>query len=249
MYTCIYKRFWSCLGCSRRQSAIYFFPHPYTISIHLPPSPSKLGRQSCWVACRYLCSSPPRPYVVVTCEEWCRYSRRGWFVLAPIRTRALSHEENCLSFGGLSLWYPVVTKVHVIVQKYNICPLAIAKKHIYFHENMKLFRSLIELFFLFKYFLRNWNTVTRIVAFSVFLNSERLFHGIYGFFSSSNSFHCRLFLLKNSLFISCRVIESSLLSITVKRTIDKKLDNYFKPLSLYGMKRDKNRLFSFWAEK
>ncbi len=28
-----------------------FFSSPCTISIHLSPSPSKLGRQSCWVAC------------------------------------------------------------------------------------------------------------------------------------------------------------------------------------------------------
>jgi hypothetical protein len=83
------------------------FSSPYTISIHLSPSPSKLDTGQTVVLGRlslstYLWSSPPNPYVVVTCEEWCCYSRRGWFVLAPIRTRAQSHEENCISFGKIS---------------------------------------------------------------------------------------------------------------------------------------------------
>jgi hypothetical protein len=33
------------------------FPSPYTISFPLPPSPSKLGRQPCWVAFLLICVS------------------------------------------------------------------------------------------------------------------------------------------------------------------------------------------------
>jgi hypothetical protein len=42
--TCRYKRFLFCLMCSSRSV--------HNISIHFPqsPSPSKLGRQPCWVA-------------------------------------------------------------------------------------------------------------------------------------------------------------------------------------------------------
>ncbi len=46
-----YNRFLSCLGCSGWPSAKYFFPQPKTISLHLSPLPSKMGRQSCLVAC------------------------------------------------------------------------------------------------------------------------------------------------------------------------------------------------------
>jgi hypothetical protein len=41
------------------QSAQYkiFLSSPYTISIHMSPSPSKVGRQSWWVACLLVCCS------------------------------------------------------------------------------------------------------------------------------------------------------------------------------------------------
>ncbi len=39
------------LGCSSRPSTKYFFSSAYSISILLSPSPSKLGRQPCGVAC------------------------------------------------------------------------------------------------------------------------------------------------------------------------------------------------------
>ncbi len=41
------------------QSAQYkiFFSSPYIISIHLSPSPNKLGRQSCWITCFLVCVS------------------------------------------------------------------------------------------------------------------------------------------------------------------------------------------------
>jgi hypothetical protein len=41
------------------------FSSSYTISMPLSPSPSKLGRQPCWVACLLVCVSgcPPRPLV------------------------------------------------------------------------------------------------------------------------------------------------------------------------------------------
>ncbi len=53
--SCRYKRFLFCLGCSSRPGII--FSSPYTISIPLAPSPSMLGRQSCWVACLLVCVS------------------------------------------------------------------------------------------------------------------------------------------------------------------------------------------------
>jgi len=53
--SCRYKRFLFCLGCFSRSSTKYFFLSPYTISITLFPSPSKLGRQPCWVACLLVC--------------------------------------------------------------------------------------------------------------------------------------------------------------------------------------------------
>jgi hypothetical protein len=53
---CRYKKFWSCTGCSS-QPRKTFFSLPYTISHLLSPSPSKLGRQSCRVACLLICVS------------------------------------------------------------------------------------------------------------------------------------------------------------------------------------------------
>ncbi len=41
--SCRYKRFLFCLGCSAQYKII--FSSPYTISVPLSPSPSKLGRQ------------------------------------------------------------------------------------------------------------------------------------------------------------------------------------------------------------
>jgi hypothetical protein len=49
--SCRYKRFCPALGCSSWPRQKIFFPHPYSISIHLSPSPSKLGWQSYLVAC------------------------------------------------------------------------------------------------------------------------------------------------------------------------------------------------------
>jgi hypothetical protein len=47
--SCQCKRFLSCLGCSSQPSTKYLFSSLHTISLHLFPSPSKLGRQSCRV--------------------------------------------------------------------------------------------------------------------------------------------------------------------------------------------------------
>jgi hypothetical protein len=55
--SCWYKRFLFCLGCSSQPSTKYFIPLLYTISIPWSPSPSKLGRHSCWVACLLVCVS------------------------------------------------------------------------------------------------------------------------------------------------------------------------------------------------
>jgi hypothetical protein len=45
--SCQYKRFLFCLCCSSRPRTKYFFLHrPYTISVPLSPSPSKLDRQA-----------------------------------------------------------------------------------------------------------------------------------------------------------------------------------------------------------
>ncbi len=54
--SCRYRRFLSSLGYSRRPRTKYFSP-PYTISVHLSPSPSRQGRQLCWVSCLLACVS------------------------------------------------------------------------------------------------------------------------------------------------------------------------------------------------
>jgi hypothetical protein len=56
-FSCWYKRFLFCLGWSSRPSKKKLFSLPYTILLPLSPSPSKLGRQPCWVACLILCVS------------------------------------------------------------------------------------------------------------------------------------------------------------------------------------------------
>jgi hypothetical protein len=55
--SCRCERFLFCLGCSSRLSTRYFFPSPYTVSFPLSSSPSKLGRQQCWVTCLLVCVS------------------------------------------------------------------------------------------------------------------------------------------------------------------------------------------------
>jgi hypothetical protein len=57
--SCKYKHLLSCLGYSGRPSTKYFFPSRTLISVHLSPSHSKLGRQSCRVACILMCVSGP----------------------------------------------------------------------------------------------------------------------------------------------------------------------------------------------
>ena len=52
---CRYTRILFCLGCSIRPST-NIFSSPYTISIPLSSSPSKLGKQSCWAACLLVCA-------------------------------------------------------------------------------------------------------------------------------------------------------------------------------------------------
>ncbi len=51
-----------CLGCSSRPRTKCFFSSPYTVSLNLYPSSSKLGRQSCWVACLLISVSWCTPY-------------------------------------------------------------------------------------------------------------------------------------------------------------------------------------------
>jgi len=41
-----------------------FFPSPYTILINLSSSPSKLGRQPCWLTCLVVCVSGIYHYTV-----------------------------------------------------------------------------------------------------------------------------------------------------------------------------------------
>ncbi len=49
------------------------FSSPYAISIHLSPSPSKLGRQPCWVACLLVCVSGYNCWIKK--NTWiCRYN-------------------------------------------------------------------------------------------------------------------------------------------------------------------------------
>ena len=61
------KRLLSCLGCSSRPiTKYYLFSSPHTISLHLSPSPSKLGRQSCRVACLLIYISGRHHYLFLT---------------------------------------------------------------------------------------------------------------------------------------------------------------------------------------
>jgi hypothetical protein len=53
---CRYKRFLSCFGCCGRPSTKKFFRKVHYF-ISFVPSPSKLGKQSCWVACLLMCVS------------------------------------------------------------------------------------------------------------------------------------------------------------------------------------------------
>ncbi len=52
---------WRARDCSGPTSLVglvqNIFSSPYTFSISLSPSPSKLGRQPCWVACLLVCVS------------------------------------------------------------------------------------------------------------------------------------------------------------------------------------------------
>jgi hypothetical protein len=52
-----------CLGCSSWPCAKYFFSSIDTISIPMSPSPSRLGRQPCWVACLSVCVSAVTPCI------------------------------------------------------------------------------------------------------------------------------------------------------------------------------------------
>ncbi len=54
--SCWYKRFLPCLGCSGQPSTKYVFLTVH-FSISVSISPSKLGRQPCWVACLLVCVS------------------------------------------------------------------------------------------------------------------------------------------------------------------------------------------------
>jgi hypothetical protein len=51
----------SCLDCSSRPRTKYFFSSPHTLSLHLSPSLSKLGRKLCRVASLLICVSGYRP--------------------------------------------------------------------------------------------------------------------------------------------------------------------------------------------
>ncbi len=54
-----------------------FFSSPYTISIHLSPSPSKLSRQSCRVTCLLICVSCQPLLIASICTTCtCRTERR-----------------------------------------------------------------------------------------------------------------------------------------------------------------------------
>jgi hypothetical protein len=59
--SCLYKRFFSCLGCSSEPSTKICFPSLYTISLHLSRLPKNLGRQLCRVACLLICVSVVKP--------------------------------------------------------------------------------------------------------------------------------------------------------------------------------------------
>jgi hypothetical protein len=58
--SCRYKRFLSCLGYSGQPSTTHFFSSLHTFSLYVSPSVINLGRQSCRVACLFLCVSGHR---------------------------------------------------------------------------------------------------------------------------------------------------------------------------------------------
>jgi hypothetical protein len=58
---CQYKRILSSLGCSGQPSTKYFFLTRHIVLLHLSPSPSKRGRQSCRVGSLLISVSGPSP--------------------------------------------------------------------------------------------------------------------------------------------------------------------------------------------
>jgi hypothetical protein len=75
-----------------------FFSSPYTIYIPLSPSPSKLGRQPCWVACLLVCVSGFQ----VQGEfgrwhpGWGRENCKPFFTVLRSRTRAKDQRMRAL---------------------------------------------------------------------------------------------------------------------------------------------------------
>ncbi len=65
--SCRYKWFLFCLGCSSRPSTKNIIFLTYTISVLLTPSPNKLSRQPCWVACllRCVCAGHSSPAMLI----------------------------------------------------------------------------------------------------------------------------------------------------------------------------------------
>ncbi len=95
------RDFLSCVGCSSRPSTKYFF-----ITIHyftsLSPSPSKLGRQSCWVAGLLICVSVPNtsyPHSSKTTESVfrCRHFCGSRYTCNEFGSRLFAESDNYIS--------------------------------------------------------------------------------------------------------------------------------------------------------
>jgi len=85
------------------------FSSPYTISIHLSPSPSKLGRQACWVVCLLIwISLVPTVYVMYwgggewfALPQFTVYCGRGEGFTVPTALKYLFAEDKVYNTNTL----------------------------------------------------------------------------------------------------------------------------------------------------
>jgi hypothetical protein len=83
-----YTIFLSCLGCSSRPSTKF--------SIPLSPSPSKLGRQPCWVACLLVCVSDGDKEIEIVYGEEKKILYWADYIEQPKQIKKKSHHKsNC----------------------------------------------------------------------------------------------------------------------------------------------------------
>ncbi len=92
-----------------------FFSSPYTVSVPLSQSPSKLGRQPCWVACLLVCIS-------------------GHSTLFIVQSLDLKYCQFYLSSAG---FYVYSAKIYIdIIQHHKVEPLG-TPKDVFLLDNRK----------------------------------------------------------------------------------------------------------------